>query len=112
MAHLIQWYSSYSFNKNLSNYNAGLGSALENFGFVWHNADASYVPKRGDISVQHKTYVEGGTAKKAHHVEVVENFDANTQVCHIWSWGTVHSSLPVSRRNWRERTSGYWRLEQ
>ena len=62
-------------------------------GFVWHKKDDKYIPKRGDILVQHEHYV-----KEAQ----------------VWSWGKVYKSLPAPRTKsgLYGRTSGYWRIEK
>ena len=68
-------------------------SILEKAGFVWHTKDAKYIPKRGDILVQHEHY-----GKEAQ----------------VWSWGKVYKSLPAPRTKsgLYGRTSGYWRIEK
>lgn len=105
-------YSSYSFNKLQSQFSNTLGQNLTNAGFVWHSYTQDYIPQRGDISVQHKTYMVDGEQKTAHHVEVIDSYDENAKVTYVWSWGDVYNSLPIPRSNWRVRTSGYWRIEQ
>lgn len=62
-------------------------------GFVWHKKDDKYIPKRGDILVQHEHY-----GKEAQ----------------VWSWGKVYKSLPAPRTKsgLYGRTSGYWRIEK
>ena len=95
-------YSSYSFNPRLGGFNKTLGEALGRHGFVWHEYTPDYVPKEGDISVQHKG---------CHHVEIIASYNGDN--VGIWSWGKVYSSLPANRTNikLRNRMSGYWRLE-
>lgn len=105
-------YGSTNFNKLKDDYSSGLGKRLGQYGFSWHIFDSDYLPERGDISVQHQSYIEDGKSKTCHHVEVVDSYDASTGVCWIWSWGDVYPHLPTSRNNWKKRTSGYWRIEQ
>ena len=105
-------YSLYSFNKLKRQFSNTLGQNLTNAGFVWHSYTQDYIPQRGDISVQHKTYMVDGEQRTAHHVEVIDSYDENAKVTYVWSWGDVYNSLPIPRSNWRVRTSGYWRIEQ
>lgn len=87
------WYGSFAYNKDNADRNDKLISALEQAGFVWHKKDDKYIPKRGDILVQHEHY-----GKEAQ----------------VWSWGKVYKSLPAPRTKsgLYGRTSGYWRIEK
>ena len=87
------WYGSFAYNKDNADRNDKLISALEQAGFVWHKKDDKYIPKRGDILVQHEHY-----GKEAQ----------------VWSWGKVYKSLPAQRTKsgLYGRTSGYWRIEK
>ena len=95
-------YESKNFNPNLEKYSKGLGKKLNESGFVWHNYTKDYIPKRGDILVQHNG---------CKHIEIVDSYTSGN--VGIWSWGKVYDSLPATRTetNFRERTSGYWRIE-
>ena len=87
------WYGSFAYNKDNADRNDKLISALEQAGFVWYKKDDKYIPKRGDILVQHEHY-----GKEAQ----------------VWSWGKVYKSLPAARikSGLYGRTSGYWRIEK
>lgn len=87
------WYGSFAYNKDNADRNDKLISALEQARFVWHKKDDKYIPKRGDILVQHEHY-----GKEAQ----------------VWSWGKVYKSLPAQRTKsgLYGRTSGYWRIEK
>ena len=77
-------------------------------GFVWHKKDDKYIPKRGDILVQHEHYGK----ENVKHVEMVDSYDGKE--AQVWSWGKVYKSLPAQRTKsgLYGRTSGYWRIEK
>lgn len=77
-------------------------------GFVWHKKDDKYIPKRGDILVQHEHYGK----ENVKHVEIVDSYDGKE--AQVWSWGKVYKSLPAPRTKsgLYGRTSGYWRIEK
>ena len=77
-------------------------------GFVWHKKDDKYIPKRGDILVQHEHYGK----ENVKHVEIVDSYDGKE--AKVWSWGKVYKSLPAPRTKsgLYGRTSGYWRIEK
>ena len=77
-------------------------------GFVWHKKDDKYIPKRGDILVQHEHYGK----ENVKHVEIVDSYDGKG--AQVWSWGKVYKSLPTLRTktDLYGRTSGYWRIEK
>ena len=62
------WYGSFAYNKDNADRNDKLISALEQAGFVWHKKDDKYIPKRGDILVQHEHYGK----ENVKHVEIVD----------------------------------------
>ncbi|ANU48243.1 hypothetical protein ADH76_11605 [Enterocloster clostridioformis] len=97
-------YNSRAYNKDDPDYKPSLGYALEGAGFVWHKFDQSYIPRKGDISVQHNN---------CHHVEIIDGYDSVTGKVTIWSWGKVYKKLPATRtiENLQNRMSGYWRKE-
>ena len=77
-------------------------------GFVWYKKDDKYIPKRGDILVQHEHYGK----ENVKHVEIVDSYDGKE--AQVWSWGKVYKSLPAPRTKsgLYGRTSGYWRIEK
>ena len=102
-------YTSIHYNKSKDGqYNGNLVNKLENAGFVWHKKDENYIPKKGDISVQHANY-EGEDVK---HIEIIDSYDVDNAM--VWSWGKVYKSLPTNRpgKELLGRTSGYWRIEK
>lgn len=102
------WYGSFAYNKDNADRNDKLISALEQAGFVWHKKDDKYIPKRGDILVQHEHYGK----ENVKHVEIVDSYDGKE--AQVWSWGKVYKSLPTLRTktDLYGRTSGYWRIEK
>lgn len=74
----------------------------------WHTKDAKYIPKRGDILVQHEYYGK----ENVKHVEIVDSYDGKE--AKVWSWGKVYKSLPAPRTKSElcGSTSGYWRIEK
>ena len=102
------WYGSFAYNKDNADRNDKLISALEQAGFVWHKKDDKYIPKRGDILVQHEHYGK----ENVKHVEIVDSYDGKE--AQVWSWGKVYKSLPAPRTKsgLYGRTSGYWRIEK
>ena len=102
------WYGSFAYNKDNADRNDKLISALEQAGFVWHKKDDKYIPKRGDILVQHEHYGK----ENVKHVEIVDSYDGKE--AQVWSWGKVYKSLPALRTKSElyGRTSGYWRIEK
>lgn len=102
------WYGSFAYNKDNADRNDKLISALEQAGFVWHKKDDKYIPKRGDILVQHEHYGK----ENVKHVEIVDSYDGKE--AQVWSWGKVYKSLPALRTKsgLYGRTSGYWRIEK
>ena len=102
------WYGSFAYNKDNADRNDKLISALEKAGFVWHTKDDKYIPKRGDILVQHEHYGK----ENVKHVEIVDSYDGKE--AQVWSWGKVYKSLPALRTKSElyGRTSGYWRIEK
>ena len=102
------WYGSFAYNKDNADRNDKLISALEQAGFVWHKKDDKYIPKRGDILVQHEHYGK----ENVKHVEIVDSYDGKE--AQVWSWGKVYKSLPAQRTKsgLYGRTSGYWRIEK
>lgn len=102
------WYGSFAYNKDNADRNDKLISALEQVGFVWHKKDDKYIPKRGDILVQHEHYGK----ENVKHVEIVDSYDGKED--QVWSWGKVYKSLPAPRTKsgLYGRTSGYWRIEK
>lgn len=73
------WYGSFAYNKDNADRNDKLISALEKAGFVWHTKDAKYIPKRGDILVQHEHYGK----ENVKHVEIVDSYDGKE--AKVWS---------------------------
>ena len=102
-------YSSYDFNPGMGENSNAIKKNLTANGFVWHAYTDDYIPKRGDISVQHKGI--GDEGNDIHHIEIIDSYTSGN--VGIWSWGKVYDSLPATRieTNFRERTSGYWRIE-
>ena len=102
------WYGAFAYNKDNADRNDKLISALEQAGFVWHKKDDKYIPKRGDILVQHEHYGK----ENVKHVEIVDSYDGKE--AQVWSWGKVYKSLPTLRTktDLYGRTSGYWRIEK
>lgn len=102
------WYGSFAYNKNSASREEELINALEKAGFVWHTKDNNYIPKRGDILVQHEHYGK----EDVKHVEIVDSYDGKG--AQVWSWGKVYKSLPTLRTktDLYGRTSGYWRIEK
>ena len=102
------WYGSFAYNKDNADRNDKLISALEKASFVWHTKDAKYIPKRGDILVQHEHYGK----ENVKHVEIVDSYDGKE--AKVWSWDKVYKSLPALRTKSElyGRILGYWRIEK